>query len=363
MTLLFARRGSAAPLALAAAAAGGAPRRALAVAALLSLAVHGAAGLWPAPGPTTPDEAPLQAVLTEMPAPPKPEAPPAHRTRVKPRRSTAAAAPVARPEPSPETVAGAEGPAAIEPTADALAMGPEAPAETIPPPADESKSPPKTLPRRVDLVYKAYLGTDGMLIGQAIYRFEHAGGEYRIATVAEAKGLAALFLRGQGKLESRGLITAEGLQPTQFVVERGGADRREVASFDWESGIVTLTDRRIEALELPTYDPLALMWQPYFTPPVDDAQEVNIATTRRVGHYTITREGEETIRWSQGEIATERWHRRSDDGKTDAYVWVAPSLRYVPVRMRLHARYGGIIDATLEATLDSIRVDETIAQQ
>ena len=79
---------------------------------------------------------------------------------------------------------------------------------------------------------------------------------------------------------------------------------------------MTLHDQKTEALELPTFDPLTLMWQAYFAPPVDDAQDVSIATTRRVGRYTLTREGEETIAWAQGEIETERWHRRSEDGKT-----------------------------------------------
>ena len=68
----------------------------------------------------------------------------------------------------------------------------------------------------------------------------------------------------------------------------------------------------------------------------------------------VTREGDETIEWAQGEIDTERWHRRSDDGKTDGYVWLAPSLHYVPVKMRVVATNRG----TLEALLDSIRVDE-----
>jgi hypothetical protein len=31
------------------------------------------------------------------------------------------------------------------------------------------------------------------------------------------------------------------------------------------SGILTLHDRRTEALDLPTFDPLALMWQAYFS--------------------------------------------------------------------------------------------------
>jgi len=233
----------------------------------------------------------------------------------------------------------------------------EEPAAAVP------ETPPKVLPRRVDLVYKAFLGTQGFLVGEAVYRFEHAANEYRIATIGEAKGLAALFVRGQGKLESRGIITAAGLQPLEFTVERGSKDRRENAVFDWEAGVVMLHGQKTEALELPTFDPLALMWQAYFQPPVDDTQNLNIATTRRVGHYTVTREGSETIQWPQGEIATERWHRRSEDGKTDAYFWLAPSLRYVPVRIRVTTNFRGILEATLEAVLDSIRVDETVALQ
>ena len=105
------------------------------------------------------------------------------------------------------------------------------------------------------------------------------------------------------------------------------------------------------------------MWQAYFTPPVDDVQDISVATTRRVGRYTLIREGEETIEWSQGAIVTERWRRKSEDGKTDTTLWLAPSLRYVPVKMRLKTNYRSLFGTTLEATLDSIRVDETLAQQ
>ena len=153
------------------------------------------------------------------------------------------------------------------------------------------EEPAKTLPRRVDLVYKAFLGTQGFLIGEAVYRFEHTGHEYHIMTIGEAKGLAALFLRGQGKLESRGLITATGLRPYEFAVERGSSERRETAVFDWETGMVTLHEQKTESLELSTFDPLSLMWQAYFTPPVDDVQDVSVATTRRVGHYVAHARG------------------------------------------------------------------------
>ena len=82
-----------------------------------------------------------------------------------------------------------------------------------------------------------------------------------------------------------------------------------------------------------------------------------------IAHHTLTREGEETIPWAQGDIATERWRRKSEDGSSDTTVWLAPSLRYVPVKMRVITNYNNMFGATLEATLDSIRVDEALARQ
>ena len=331
---------------------------------LASIAVHVAFSFWPVEPDTKPEDRPLQATLTELPPPPMPEAPP--KPPPKPRRPVAKPSPVAAPPaapepidvPAPETVASEPSP--TEPTVEGMAMGPELPAETA---ATEPESPPpelpKTLPRRVDLVYKAFLGTQGFLIGEAVYRFEHANNEYQITTIGEAKGLAALFIRGQGKIESRGLITARGLKTQEFAVERGSKDKREIATFDWEAGIVTLFEQKTEALTASTFDPLTLMWQAYFTPPVSDTQEISIATTRRVVHYTVVRDGAEKLAWNGGEIMTERWHRKSDDGKLDATIWLSPELRYVPVKMRVTGTRLG----TLEAQLDSIRVDEPVARQ
>ena len=345
---------------------GSAPRPVLVAALALSLALHGALSLWPSDLETTPETLPLQASIVEMPPPPMPAPRAAAKPRPKPQRVTAPR-PHVDPPPAPvaqEIAAKAPEPELIEPTADAIAMGPEPATEVV---AEAIVTPPdrpqKTLPRRIDLVYKAFLGTQGFLVGEAVYRFEHAGGEYHIVTIGEAKGLAALFLRGQGKLESRGLITPTGLRPYEFAVERSTNERRERAVFDWEAGVVTLSDERTEPIELSTYDPMSLMWQAYFTPPDADVAEITVATTRRVGRHTLTREGEETIAWAQGDIVTERWRRMSEDGNTETTVWLAPSLRYVPVKMRVVTNYKSLLGATLEAKLDSIRVDEPLAQQ
>ena len=337
------------------------PSRVLLAALAASLAVHFGASLWPVEFESTPELPPLVATITELPPPPVPAPAPAAK-KPKPRR-IAPPAPAPAPEPAPGPVEEAEAP-----VAEASPPPSEAPAPTaeLPPAPDvvavapETATPEvpiKVLPPRVDLAYKVFLGTQGFMIGDATYRFEHSGNQYKIATVAQARGLAALFVRGKGKVESHGLITRTGLLPQEFAIERGSSDRRELARFDWEAGVVTLHDENTAALELPTFDPLTLMWQSYFSPPDSDVQTFNVATTRRVMRYTVTREGTERLAWAQGEIDTEIWHRRSDDGRTDGYVWLAPSLHYVPIKLRLVATNRG----TVEALLDSIRVDEPVA--
>ena len=336
--------------------AGARTRRALLVAAVLSLLVHLSLSQWPVDMATAPESAPLTATIMELPPPPKLRAIAQETPKPKPRRTT----PVVAPQPAPLDIS-PEPSIADDHGKDSATSSPSVGSDAIAAPVEEAEVVPgaatglKTLPPRIDLAYRVFWGTRGFLIGDAVYRFEHANNRYRISTVGEARGLAALVLRGQGKLESRGLITDEGLQPQVLRIERGGPDRVETAVFDWEAGIVTMHDNKTAPLDLPTFDPLSLMWQYYFTPPTASVVTVTVATPRRLTRYTITREDTEKVEWQQGTIDAERWHRRSDDGKTDAYIWLAPSLRYIPVKMRVSNTERG----TIEVLLDSIRVDES----
>jgi len=330
---------------------GGRARRALVIALGLSLAAHLAFTFLLVSTPEAPDSTPLTATLTEMPPPPKPVAVGPARAKPRPKRIAAVAVPTPAPVEIPAETA--ETPAAAE-AAEAPAANAAEPVATLPEVIPGAAVTAPVLPPRVDLAYNVYYGTHGFLIGEATYRFEHTDNQYRIATVGKARGLAALILRGTGKLSSRGLITADGLQTLEFDVERGGPDRRESAIFDWEAGIVTLHDNKTATLDLPTFDPMTIMWQFYFTPPTGDVVSFSLATPRRMTQYTVTREETEKIEWAEGTVDAERWHRRSDDGKTDAYVWLAPALRYIPVKMRVINTDRG----TVEVLLSAIRIDE-----
>jgi hypothetical protein len=336
------------------------------VALALSVAVHALWSLWPAESPAAPEVAVLTATLKEMPPPPPPtaakppppkpviahRAPPARRT---PTIESRAPSSVSTPPAAEGQTTDAQGNAPSAAPEASAAPGPSSPAAQV---AEGPIIAPIALPPRVDLVYKVCLGTQGFMIGEATYRFEHDGDRYRISTVGQAQGLAALFIHGTGRVESRGIITAAGLKPLEFVIERGSADRRETAHFDWDARTVALNDGKTADLTAPAFDPLTIMWQPYFSPPTGERKlTFSLATTRKVARYTLSREADETLAWPQGQIRTERWHRQGDDARTEAWFWLAPSLHYIPVRMRVTQTARG----TLEARLDSIRVDQSYA--
>jgi hypothetical protein len=337
-------------------------RPVLAVAFAASIALHVLLSFVPEDVDAEPESAPLTATITELPPPPvaaPAPAPSAPKPAPPPRRKVAPDMPPAPVAQAPVEPQPAQPPPASPPAAAPAASEPPA-AETPPVLAEDvAQGPPpvakKTLPPRVDLAYRVFYGSQGFLIGSATYRFEHAENRYRIATVGEARGLAALLFRGRGRMESRGVITGSGLQPHEFVVDKFNRRGVERAEFDWETGIATLHGDQTVSLELPTFDILTLIWQFYFQPPETGSQTFALATTRRLNRVTVSRQREETIEWGSGPIPTEVWHRTSNDGRTDAYVWLAPSLRWLPVKMRVVNTTRG----TVEAVLDRIRVDET----
>ncbi len=258
--------------------------------------------------------------------------------------------PVAQPAPplaSPGAEIGAS-PALPRPTVFIVYLRPA----TAPP-----QFPTQVLPLRVDLTYKLFLG-QGMLIGEGTYSFERTGDAYHIVGAGQARGFVAAIAPGQGKLESRGVITSIGLQPQEFSIERGSPAKREIAEFDWGTGIVDLHEHKLEQFDPWTSDPLAFMWQFHFSPPRTDELSLSVATTRHIYRATVSREGTERIAWSHGAVNTEIWHRRSDDGKSDSYVWLAPSLHYVPVKVRVVVANIG----TVEAMLETARVEEAPAK-
>src|SRR6058998_4335820 len=75
-------------------------------------------------------------------------------------------------------------------------------------------------PARVEIDYE--VTRNGMALADIEHRFEHTGGAYQLTEIWRGRGL--FYLRGKIRRESRGAITAQGLQPLEYSDKRTGRD-------------------------------------------------------------------------------------------------------------------------------------------
>src|SRR5438105_3292250 len=90
-------------------------------------------------------------------------------------------------------------------------------------------------PASVEIDYE--VTRNGMALADIEHRFEHTGGAYQVTETWRGRGLFSL--RGKIRRESRGAITAQGLQPLEYSDTRTGRDT-ERATFDWNAKTVTV---------------------------------------------------------------------------------------------------------------------------
>jgi len=356
--------------------------RVLLAALLLSLAVHllgitGAADWLSEQFRADEQESgpPLRTVLKPPPPPTyqTPPRPPPPKPKPKPKpRPRPVAAPVL-------TVPAAEADAVL-PLADAAATSnqgaaPAAPVEAPAPPAEKPAAAPApepppveepepvpappaiSVPKRIDLVGTVSAGEQNFMLGTGGFRLRHDGNRYEISVLGEPKGLARLFLNGEFTGVSRGAITPNGLQPSEYIEERGRPDRRETATLDWEAGVIHLKDDKIVPIEPPVHDRLSVILQFYYRPPDANELTMRVTGTRGVDTYTFRREPGGMLELPFGSVNTELWRVNFDDGDPRVEIWMSPEYHYLPLRVRVHARkVNGGRFATL--TINEIRVED-----
>ncbi len=293
---------------------------ALAAAFLASLGIHGVVlfgpefDLSPHPEPIT-----LQAEIVLQPravpvqrpaAAPEPAAvrkPPPTRTRTPRPTDVPAAAPPAQPAETPvPAVAGA--PVAAEP-----------------PPAELA------LPPQGEIVYTVLRGEPPAIIGRSVQSWELRENGYRITSVMETVGLAALLRPARLESESRGRIVASGLAPESFVSRRpgkDGAERVERVDFDWAGNVARFNSGATAPLATGAQDLLSFNFQLGW---LSKTGEMAIATTKKLGRYRLELIAEELLETPVGLLRT--LHFRAP-GETTTEVWLAVDRHLLPVKIR-----------------------------
>lgn len=284
-------------------------------------------------------------------AAPGAEAAPARPKRKSKPKPLPEAASAALPAPLPaEPVAAAPPPA--ETTAAADAAQPRAePAQPDPAVSARPAEPPIAFPERIELEFDIAKNADEAPMGRVTHRFERDGARYVIHSVSAAAGIAALFATGRYVQESRGILTAQGLQPEQFVVRRGRAERTESAAFDWASSRATLSAggaTKEWTLQAGAQDQLSYLHQLSFLIADPSLPAVTVTNGRRFFRASIEILGWETVATGLGPIKALQV-RSQLEGESRIDFWLAPDYGNLPVKLRVRNQRGEEFEQVLTA--------------
>ena len=325
-----------------------APR--LFAAIMVSLAVHAALVTWLAPTAPTPfaTRLPLEAQLVPLPAPPRhtdatPDPQPIHTLRRAAPRPPAVATPLlaeATPPALPAEPAASEPPAAGDaPPSESPPALAEAPV-TVP-----SAAAAPNLPKRAELTYMLYLGTDKFSVGRAVFTWEIGHGSYRLVSASETTGIVDLFRSQRLTYISEGTLTEDGLRPENFAMSRtrrGQTDGAQ-AHLDWAARRLTYgrpEHKRIVDLPPASQDIVSFVFQLALHPPAPGRVRLPITNGVRFETYELEVLAEERIETPLGLLDTLPLKQLRKEGAEGIEVWLAVDYRYLPVKVRFLDRDG-----------------------
>lgn len=179
--------------------------------------------------------------------------------------------------------------------------------------------------------------------GLARYRFQRDHDTYLIQSEMEASGLATLAFSGKRIEKSSGVITSQGLKPSQYRYEISNKkDRFLQTDFDWNNGRIYLKNNKEEntvPLQDGTIDVLSFLYQFMFVGPLDE-MHYNITNGKTVRSYEYHFLGEEIITSSLGQLNTLHIAKSSGDPDEKTEVWLATDYRFIPVKILKIAKDG-----------------------
>lgn len=304
----------------------------------------------------------IQARLEPLPLPtpvlkPKPVVEATRRLRPRPTPRVKPAPPA---QPIPEPIA------APAPVTEAAAPAAPAPVETPPAapqaPPDASASAPATppppplnaMPGKAEIRYTVFRGVNGFKVGRAAYIWQVIGDRYVLTSITEGTGLIALIQPGKLVQISQGHITAQGLAPDDFWIQRGKPtpDKTAAAHFDYRQHTVTV-GKMSNATTVPllpgAQDILSVTFHLAMLAPFQDEQLLHVTTGKGLKPYTAHVVGDELLDTPLGQLRTLHLARNAEAGEDAIDVWLAQDYNYMPVKIRVDHSKFGIVEQVISA--------------
>jgi hypothetical protein len=196
------------------------------------------------------------------------------------------------------------------------------------------------------ITYRVLHGKNGVQLGEARHHWSHDGARYRMETVVETTGVAAMLYSFHYTQRSEGRVLARGLQPERFTVERVGR-APELAEFDWGAQRVEIHRKgRVRSAELRPgdQDVLSLWHQIGVAGGGPQARELTVVSGKVAAPSALEVVGRETLRLPLGALDTVRLKARAKNGRLVLDIWLAEKQHLLPVRVVMTDDKGEVLD-------------------
>src|SRR5258705_5553653 len=148
----------------------------------------------------------------------------------------------------------------------------------------------------------------GVVIGRVNESFVRKGDTYSIQSVTRSEGVLKVFFDDQLTTQSTGKVTAQGLQPMEFIQRRAkDPDDNIRAVFDWDKGVMHSDFRgKNKTVPLPkeTQDRLSLIYQFMNLQPREGQVVLPMTNGRNVQFYTYRMLEEAKLTTPAGDFQT-----------------------------------------------------------
>lgn len=189
-----------------------------------------------------------------------------------------------------------------------------------------------------------------------------ADGTYRYESRSTPLKLVSWLIKDNLHETSSGTLSESGVRPREYHYERSGGsrERRADLSFDWQAMTVSnhVEDSRWK-MDIPagTLDKLASQLAMMLALQRGETDVTfKIADGGKLKEYRFRVVGRETLELPAGTFETVKITKVRDNKRRETFIWCAPALHYLPVRIWQREKDDSEYQSELETYSESLRV-------
>jgi len=221
----------------------------------------------------------------------------------------------------------------------------------------EAAQPAHPLPKRAQLTFIAYKGTD-FEVGEARHRLEKNDDKsYTLKVSMNTTGLASVFKTFELSQQSSGTLTAQGLQPSEYTETKNSGKGKEAltAKFDWGASNLSFSNGNNIQLPERAQDIISFMYQLSQLAFDKGAIPLYISNGKKLERYELAVGEEEEIQTRLGKLRALPLRKIHAAGEEGLDIWLGLEYRLLPIKIRQIDRSGQIAG---EMVISEIRVSD-----